>query len=100
MRTRRAIATEAPDPVLPTPAVHTTTAPLPPPTRVREREDQHHYAHSHAHLTGPYRDEDVLLSLQLLAYLSKYPHVQQAFYKRRSRFRRVRCEIYRENLNT
>ncbi|KAJ7652205.1 hypothetical protein B0H17DRAFT_902576, partial [Mycena rosella] len=34
----------------------------------------------------PYRDEDVLLSLQLLAYLSKYPHVRQAFYKRRNGF--------------
>ncbi|KAG8907174.1 hypothetical protein FRB99_005146 [Tulasnella sp. 403] len=32
---------------------------------------------------GPYREEDVLLSLQLLAYLSKYPHVRQAFYKNR-----------------
>ena len=32
---------------------------------------------------GPYREEDVLLSLQLLAYLSKYPHVRQAFYKAR-----------------
>ncbi|KAG8962269.1 hypothetical protein FRC03_004467, partial [Tulasnella sp. 419] len=32
---------------------------------------------------GPYREEDVLLSLQLLAYLSKYPHVRQAFYKPR-----------------
>ncbi|KAK4705014.1 hypothetical protein P7C70_g1192, partial [Phenoliferia sp. Uapishka_3] len=27
-----------------------------------------------------YRDEDVLLSLQLLAYLSKYPHVRSAFH--------------------
>ncbi|KAF9048967.1 hypothetical protein BJ165DRAFT_1342776, partial [Panaeolus papilionaceus] len=36
--------------------------------------------------TGPYRDEDVLLSLQLLAYLSKYPHVRQAFYKPRVTF--------------
>jgi hypothetical protein len=36
--------------------------------------------------TGPYRDEDVLLSLQLLAYLSKYPHVRQAFYKPRITF--------------
>jgi MYND finger len=32
---------------------------------------------------GPYKDEDVLLSLQLLAYLSKYPYVRQAFYKPR-----------------
>ncbi|KAJ7021385.1 hypothetical protein C8F04DRAFT_1141231 [Mycena alexandri] len=52
-------------------------------------EDRHHahvHAHAHAHPTGPYRDEDVLLSLQLLAYLSKYPHVRQAFYKRRHGF--------------
>ncbi|KAF9491168.1 hypothetical protein BDN71DRAFT_1421895, partial [Pleurotus eryngii] len=27
--------------------------------------------------SGPYRDEDVVLSLQLLAYLSKYPHVSK-----------------------
>lgn len=32
----------------------------------------------------PYREEDVLLSLQLLAYLSKYPHVRQAFYQPRN----------------
>ncbi|KIJ35499.1 hypothetical protein M422DRAFT_232923 [Sphaerobolus stellatus SS14] len=38
------------------------------------------------HDAGPYREEDVLLSLQLLAYLSKYPHVRQAFYKPRAVF--------------
>ncbi|KAJ8468702.1 hypothetical protein ONZ45_g17151 [Pleurotus djamor] len=43
----------------------------------------HHHRESDA---GPYRDEDVLLSLQLLAYLSKYPHVRQAFYKPRVSF--------------
>lgn len=47
-------------------------------------------SHSHHHHrdvdSGPYRDEDVLLSLQLLAYLSKYPHVRQAFYKSRTTF--------------
>lgn len=43
----------------------------------------HHHAREE---TGPYRDEDVLLSLQLLAYLSKYPHVRQAFYKQRVSF--------------
>lgn len=32
---------------------------------------------------GPFQDEDVLLSLQLLAYLSKYPYVRQAFYQSR-----------------
>ncbi|KAB5589716.1 MYND finger protein [Ceratobasidium theobromae] len=30
---------------------------------------------------GPYGDDEVLFSLQLLAYLSKYPHVRQAFYE-------------------
>ncbi|EGN99473.1 hypothetical protein SERLA73DRAFT_182428 [Serpula lacrymans var. lacrymans S7.3] len=43
----------------------------------------HHHRESDA---GPYKDEDVLLSLQLLAYLSKYPHVRQAFYKPRTSF--------------
>ncbi|KAI0077782.1 hypothetical protein K474DRAFT_1620463 [Panus rudis PR-1116 ss-1] len=49
----------------------------------------HHHHHHHRHdpeVDGPYRDEDVLLSLQLLAYLSKYPHVRQAFYKPRPCF--------------
>ncbi|GJJ13606.1 hypothetical protein Clacol_007862 [Clathrus columnatus] len=41
------------------------------------------------HDAGPYREEDVLLSLQLLAYLSKYPHVRQAFYKPREVFNPV-----------
>lgn len=46
-----------------------------------------HHAHTRdAESSGPYRDEDVLLSLQLLAYLSKYPHVRQAFYKPRVTF--------------
>ena len=31
----------------------------------------HHHHHHREVDTGPYRDEDVLLSLQLLAYLSK-----------------------------
>ncbi|KZP15046.1 hypothetical protein FIBSPDRAFT_959179 [Athelia psychrophila] len=48
------------------------------------REGRHH--REHAQQEGPYRDEDVLLSLQLLAYLSKYPHVRQAFYKSRATF--------------
>lgn len=41
------------------------------------------YASLEDQSAGPYREEDVLLSLQLLAYLSKYPHVRQAFYKTR-----------------
>lgn len=32
---------------------------------------------------GPFRQEDVLRALQLLAYLTKYPHVRQEFYKKR-----------------
>ncbi len=46
----------------------------------------HHHHHHRESDAGPYRDEDVLLALQLLAYLSKYPHVRQAFYKPRPSF--------------
>ena len=38
----------------------------------------HHHHHRHHHVmeeTGPFREEDVLPSLQLLAHLSKYPHI-------------------------
>ncbi|KAF8955693.1 hypothetical protein BDZ97DRAFT_1764590 [Flammula alnicola] len=49
----------------------------------RSSSGNHHHRDSDS---GPYRDEDVLLSLQLLAYLSKYPHVRQAFYKPRVTF--------------
>jgi hypothetical protein len=55
---------------------------MPPPTM---NYQQHQYEHS-TRAEGPYRDEDVLLGLQLLAYLSKYPHVRQAFYKPRPSF--------------
>lgn len=50
------------------------------------RASSHNHHHHRDTDSGPYRDEDVLLSLQLLAYLSKYPHVRQAFYKSRSTF--------------
>jgi hypothetical protein len=59
---------------------------------VRERDlDRHHHSHAyaHAHLAGLYRDEGVLPSLQVLAYLSKYPHMRQALYKRRNGFHLV-----------
>ncbi|KAI9507871.1 hypothetical protein F5148DRAFT_1201335 [Russula earlei] len=47
----------------------------------------HHHHHHHHHESGcPHRDEDVLAALQLLAYLSKYPHVRQAFYQPRTSF--------------
>ena len=50
------------------------------------RASNHHHHHHRDSDSGPYRDEDVLLSLQLLAYLSKYPHVCQTFYKSRTNF--------------
>lgn len=52
----------------------------------RSGSSHNHHSHHRDTDSGPYRDEDVLLSLQLLAYLSKYPHVRQAFYKSRSSF--------------
>lgn len=52
----------------------------------RSGSSHNHHSHHRDADSGPYRDEDVLLSLQLLAYLSKYPHVRQAFYKSRSSF--------------
>ena len=45
---------------------------------------------------GPYRDEDVLLSLQLLAYLSKCPHCRQAFYKPRTSFHPTTAQLMSE----
>ncbi|KAG6879125.1 hypothetical protein C0992_005012 [Termitomyces sp. T32_za158] len=53
----------------------------------------HSHTHQHPHDTSPYRDEDVLLSLQLLAYLSKYPHVRQAFYKPRTTFHPASVDV-------
>ncbi|KAL0574589.1 hypothetical protein V5O48_007374 [Marasmius crinis-equi] len=55
-----------------------------PPFSGRTSSSNHHSSHSSP--SSPYRDEDVLLGLQLLAYLSKYPHVRQAFYKKRDSF--------------
>ncbi|KAF8649261.1 hypothetical protein AX16_005914 [Volvariella volvacea WC 439] len=71
------------------------TVPVPPPiaspaptvTPMARRTSSTGTAHHHRdNESGPYRDEDVLLGLQLLAYLSKYPHVRQAFYKPRASF--------------
>lgn len=58
----------------------------------------HHHHHHHAREvdSGPYRDEDVLLSLQLLAYLSKYPHCRQAFYKPRTSFHPATAQLSNE----
>ena len=64
-----------------TPQAATGPAGIPVPPR-----HHHHHHHHHDSDSGPYRDEDVLLALQLLAYLSKYPHVRQAFYKPRVTF--------------
>ena len=73
------------------------SAPAPTPPAQTTVRTHHHRNHDHHNRerersdrdetpSGPYRDEDVLLSLQLLAYLSKYPHVRQAFYKPRPGF--------------
>ncbi|KAG2087641.1 hypothetical protein BD769DRAFT_1632415 [Suillus cothurnatus] len=58
--------------------------PTPTATMHPVRTSSHH--HHRDPDQGPFRDEDVLFSLQLLAYLSKYPHVRQAFYKQRPSF--------------
>ncbi|KAG2031744.1 hypothetical protein BDR03DRAFT_971906 [Suillus americanus] len=58
--------------------------PTPTATMHTVRTSSHH--HHRDPDQGPFRDEDVLFSLQLLAYLSKYPHVRQAFYKQRPSF--------------
>ncbi|EJC97526.1 uncharacterized protein FOMMEDRAFT_171637 [Fomitiporia mediterranea MF3/22] len=62
-------------------ATRTPTA-MPP----RSFHRHHHHLHHHAEEQGAYHEEDVLLSLRLLAYLSKYPHFRQAFYKPRLSF--------------
>ncbi|KAG1735288.1 uncharacterized protein EDB91DRAFT_1144727 [Suillus paluster] len=59
--------------------------PTPTATMNTVRTSSHHHHHRDPD-QGPFRDEDVLFSLQLLAYLSKYPHVRQAFYKQRPSF--------------
>jgi hypothetical protein len=84
-------------PVIPattTPAASPTTATNPTfPTRTSNASASHTPPHHTASDSGPYRDEDVLLSLQLLAYLSKYPHVRQAFYKPRVTFHPASAEL-------
>lgn len=62
------------------------------------RAHAHHAHRSHRHFgereeNGPFKEEDVLLSLQLLAYLSKYPHVRQAFYKKRLSFHPATAQL-------
>ncbi|PCH42702.1 hypothetical protein WOLCODRAFT_132497 [Wolfiporia cocos MD-104 SS10] len=52
-----------------------------------------HHHHHHRDSEGPYTESDVLLSLQLLAYLSKYPHVRQAFYKPRTSFHPATAQL-------
>ncbi|KAI0833894.1 hypothetical protein BC628DRAFT_1307478 [Trametes gibbosa] len=56
----------------------------------------HHHHHVRETEAGPYRDEDVLLSLQLLAYLSKYPHCREAFYTMRPSFHPATLQIANE----
>lgn len=64
--------------------------PTPTATMHTVRTSSHHHRDSDQ---GPFRDEDVLFSLQLLAYLSKYPHVRQAFYKQRPSFHPAAANI-------
>ncbi|KAI0668015.1 hypothetical protein C8Q78DRAFT_1147403 [Trametes maxima] len=56
----------------------------------------HHHHYAREAETGPYRDEDVLLSLQLLAYLSKYPHCREAFYQMRQSFHPATLQLANE----
>ncbi|KAH8110338.1 hypothetical protein DFH11DRAFT_1620650, partial [Phellopilus nigrolimitatus] len=59
-----------------------------PTPRTTRRHHPHHKRHHHGvKEPGPFREEGVLLSLQLFAYHSKYPHVRQASYKPRLSFR-------------
>ena len=62
------------------------TLPLPVTTEIVPPPSRHHHHHHHHESGCPHRDEDVLSALQLLAYLSKYPHVRQAFYQARTSF--------------
>ncbi|KAI9436117.1 hypothetical protein BJY52DRAFT_658748 [Lactarius psammicola] len=62
------------------------TLPLPVTTEIVSPPSRHHHHHHHHESGCPHRDEDVLSALQLLAYLSKYPHVRQAFYQPRTSF--------------
>ena len=62
------------------------TLPLPVTTEIVPPPSRHHHHHHHHESGCPHRDEDVLSALQLLAYLSKYPHVRQAFYQPRTSF--------------
>lgn len=66
---------------------HAATAPTAAPDTGRHQHRRH--AHHVVEDVGPFREEDVLMSLQLLAYLSKYPHVRQAFYTQRVGFHPV-----------
>jgi hypothetical protein len=91
--TPRAVTADLP-PIIPVTTVPRGTLDLPRhlnntqiPARFRAPRATHGQGVQHErHPEGPYRDEDVLLSLQLLAYLSKYPHVRQHFYKTRPSF--------------
>ncbi|KAI0293510.1 hypothetical protein B0F90DRAFT_1822026 [Multifurca ochricompacta] len=62
------------------------TLPLPVTTEIVPAPPRHHHHHHHHESGCPHRDEEVLSALQLLAYLSKYPHVRQAFYQPRTSF--------------
>ncbi|KAH8112518.1 hypothetical protein DFH11DRAFT_1879273 [Phellopilus nigrolimitatus] len=71
--TRGALALPAPAAASPSLA-----APVPTPRATYRYHYHHHHYHLGVEEPGPFREEDVLLSVQLLAYLSKYPHCGHA----------------------
>ncbi|UZJ55508.1 hypothetical protein CBS101457_004828 [Exobasidium rhododendri] len=73
--------------------VQAATRPTLPHPSHHSHQHHHHHHHHHTHRERPtqsdsvlhpsdmiYRDEEVLLSLQLLAYISKYAHVRTLFH--------------------
>lgn len=86
----------------PTTAPPTTTpGTAPPTTGPTLHQRRHHHGHHHGDHdvdphrdVGPFREEEVLLSLQLLAYLSKDAYVRQAFYKPRTSFHPATAPYY------
>ena len=101
IRGRPAAASESPvagpgGPVIPTSPTTNATTTGTTTARTSNTSASHtspHHTSASSDSSGPYRDEDVLLSLQLLAYLSKYPHVRQAFYKPRVTFHPASVEL-------
>ncbi|KAI8139307.1 hypothetical protein BJV82DRAFT_627951 [Fennellomyces sp. T-0311] len=61
-------------------------AKISPEQRRRSRRTPQQQQHQQPNMDNVfYREEDILMSLQLLAYLSKYPHIRQLFYTKYDR---------------